>query len=92
MEGPSTVSEVLRVMQGMETSQAPGLDGFVLLYYRMFSTLLLLHLVHPCNALLNGVRLPKACLNNHITLILNRGKDRSDCANYFPISLLNIDL
>lgn len=76
----------------METNRAPGLGGLILLYYQTFSALLVPRLVHSCNTLLHGEDLPAATLSAHTTLIPKEGRDGSDCANYHPIFLLNVDL
>ena len=89
---PFTLEEMYKAIDSLKLGKSPGPDGLSASYYKKFKKLLAPHLVEYFNALGESDGLRQESLLAHITVIPKEGKDTTDCANFRPISLLNIDL
>lgn len=72
--------------------RAPGPDGFSLLYYKTFASTLYQPFLQRFIALCDTHYFLLDTLRVTITVIPQEGKDRTQCASYHLISLLNVDL
>lgn len=75
----------------MQSNKAPGPDGFLVEFFRAFSTKLipLLHSVYT-EALSRG-SLPPTLRQNCISVLLKKDKDQELWTSYRSISLMNLD-
>lgn len=92
MEGDFREEEIKAAIKGLHPSKSPGHDGFSGHYYRKYSELLVPHLCSFFNDLNNSSALAAHENATFIHVIPKPGKDYGDCANYHPISLINVDL
>ncbi len=75
----------------MQSSKAPGPDGFPIEFYKKFADLLGPLLVAVYNESFNTGTLPLTLTQASISLLPKEGKDPTRCESYRPISLLNVD-
>ncbi|XP_063818782.1 uncharacterized protein LOC135056932 [Pseudophryne corroboree] len=87
-----TEEEITAVLRNLKSSKAPGPDGFSASYYKKFAPLLVPHLRVLFNAVLHGAPFPSTMLEARVIVIHKEGRDPRNCANYRPISLLNLDI
>ena len=78
--------------QSNPSNKRPGPEGFSALYYKKFSHVLTPMLTEAFNSLLNNQSFRSETLTAIITMIPKPQSDDSACANYRPISLLNLDI
>ena len=88
---PVAAAEVAQAIVAMQSSKAPGPDGFPIEFYKKFSALLGPLLVAVYNESFNTGTLPSTFTQASISLIPKEGKDPTRCESYRPISLLNAD-
>ena len=92
LENPITAEEVKNTLKQLKPGKAPGPDGFNLLYYKTYVEELMPRFLDAFNSIREGQEMPEETLMAHIAVIKKEGKDPAQCANYRPISLLNVDL
>lgn len=88
---PVVVSEAAEAIAAMQSSKAPGLDGFPIEFYKKFATLLGPLLVAVYNESFHTGTLPLTLTQASILLLPKEGKDPTLCESYRLISLLNVD-
>ncbi|GBG70637.1 hypothetical protein CBR_g7939 [Chara braunii] len=87
LESDITMQELTHAVSSLARHKAPGLDSLPAEFFRNFSLHLLPELLLICQAVWNGASLPEAALQGVITFVFKKG-DRTDIANYRPISLM----
>uniref|UniRef100_A0A803J5J8 Reverse transcriptase domain-containing protein n=1 Tax=Xenopus tropicalis TaxID=8364 RepID=A0A803J5J8_XENTR len=92
MENEVTEDEIKSAIKMLQLSKAPGPDGLTALYYKKFSHILSEHLKVLFNQLLTGDKFPQQTLTANISPIPKPNTDLTDCKNFRPISVLNIDI
>lgn len=79
----------------METNNkkntAPGKDGLIHKFYKLFKHKLVEHLTHLCNSILDNARMPNTWAETNLFLIHKIDKDPLHLRSYTPIALLNTD-
>uniref|UniRef100_A0A8C5LL16 Reverse transcriptase domain-containing protein n=1 Tax=Leptobrachium leishanense TaxID=445787 RepID=A0A8C5LL16_9ANUR len=88
---PITIEELCIALKSMKNGRCPGPDGLPLEYYKFFGEALLPMLLRLFQSVDGITHLHPRTLAATITVIPKPGKDHSDCKNYRPISLLNVD-
>ena len=88
---PIAGAEVQEAIGQLQSGKSPGPDGFVVEFYKAYSTLIIPHLANVYNESFNSGRLPPTLSEANISLLLKKDKDPLECNNYRPISLLNVD-
>uniref|UniRef100_A0A8C5PW05 Reverse transcriptase domain-containing protein n=1 Tax=Leptobrachium leishanense TaxID=445787 RepID=A0A8C5PW05_9ANUR len=88
---PITIEELFNALKSMKNGRCPGPDGLPLEYYKCFREALLPMLLRLFQSVDGITHLHPRTLAATITMIPKPGKDHSDCKNYRPISLLNVD-
>lgn len=92
LEEPINITEIQEVIKELKPGKSPGPDGFTSQYYKTFTHLLSKHLVSVYNNLAKQEHSSDSLLMAYIAVVPKPDKDPTDCANFRPISLLNIDL
>lgn len=92
LEEQISLTEILGAIKGLKPGKSPGPDGYTSAYYKTFSDILSDPLRKALNSLSTPRQIPTDFLAAHITVIHKTGKDPTECPNYRPISLLNLDL
>uniref|UniRef100_A0A803K359 Reverse transcriptase domain-containing protein n=1 Tax=Xenopus tropicalis TaxID=8364 RepID=A0A803K359_XENTR len=92
MENVITEDEVKQAIKTLQLSKAPGPDGLTALYYKKFAHILSPHLTIMFNQLLTGDNFSQQTLTANISPIPKPNSDLTDCKNFRPISVLNIDI
>lgn len=88
---PISTQEINAAISRLKSGKAVGPDGYNSQWYRILRTELVPILLKTFNyILLNGV-VPPSWREATISVILKEGKDRQECGNYRPISVLNLD-
>lgn len=92
LNGPVSEEEFEKVLKDMKVGKAPGPDGLLLQYYKIFKDIL-----KPC--FLSGFRsfnsdphTSPQFFEAHIAVIPKEGKDATQVTNCRPISLINLDV
>uniref|UniRef100_A0A3B3WIQ9 Reverse transcriptase domain-containing protein n=1 Tax=Poecilia mexicana TaxID=48701 RepID=A0A3B3WIQ9_9TELE len=86
-----TIQEIEKAINKLKPNKSPGPDGFNADWYKIYLKDLSPVLLRTFNWVLNGGQIPPSWKETMITVIPKEGKDRLDCSNYRPISLLNQD-
>uniref|UniRef100_A0A3B5R5U9 Reverse transcriptase domain-containing protein n=1 Tax=Xiphophorus maculatus TaxID=8083 RepID=A0A3B5R5U9_XIPMA len=88
---PLTIEEIVAAMKSMQSSKAPGPDGFPVEFFKKFQDKLspILHAVYK-ESLQKG-SLPHTLTQASICLLLKKDKDPNICSSYRPLSLINVD-
>ena len=89
-DGPLTEDELLAAVRGMARNKAPGLDRLPLEFYLSFWSLLAPDLLSVLNFSFRHGHFLMFLRSGVITLLFKKG-DRSNPANWRPITLLNVD-
>lgn len=92
MDGDIQVSEILQCIKELKVGKRPGPDGFTALYYQKFAEVLAPHLATMYNSVKGGHSFSPDLLSANIVMIPKPDKDHSSWANFWPISLINIDM
>lgn len=76
----------------MHNGKSPGPDGFIVEFYKTYSSLLAPILLRMYNDSLKNGKLPPSLYTASVSLLLKKDKNPTCCSSYRPISLLNVDL
>ena len=90
LEGPITLEELTKALKSFENNKTPGCDGLTKEFYMTFWHDLAPVLLETLNYCTQRQLMTNSQRRGVITLI-HKDKDRTNIANYRPISLLNID-
>uniref|UniRef100_A0A0S7ERB2 LIN1 n=1 Tax=Poeciliopsis prolifica TaxID=188132 RepID=A0A0S7ERB2_9TELE len=86
-----TSQEIGKAINRLKLNKSPGPDGFNAEWYKLYLKELSPVLLRAFNWVLNGGQTPSSWRETLITVIPKEGKDKLNCSNYRPISLLNQD-
>lgn len=86
-----TKEEIQSAIRRMKGGKSPGTDGFPTEWYKTIQDQLIPTLLKTFNWVLENKNIPPSWREAMISVIPKEGKDRSDCGNYRPVSLLNND-
>ena len=89
-DGPITLDEARKALEGAATGRSPGSDGLPAEFYLAFWKVLGEDLIEVFNASFPSGHLPPSLRRALITLLYKK-RDRLDPKNWHPISLLNSD-
>lgn len=92
LEDQISLAEIQLAIKGLKPGKSPGPVGYTSAYYKTFSNILSTPLMGALNSLSSPRQVPPDFLSAHVALIPKVDKDTTDCSNYRPISLLNLDL
>lgn len=91
LEEPLSLEELNNAIKSMQTSKAPGPDGYSSEFYKAFSDLLSPVLLDVFNESFSANTLPATFYQACISLLLKQDRDPLDPGSYRPLSLLNVD-
>uniref|UniRef100_A0A8C5Q7A1 Reverse transcriptase domain-containing protein n=3 Tax=Leptobrachium leishanense TaxID=445787 RepID=A0A8C5Q7A1_9ANUR len=91
LTAPIRIEELSAALKALKNGRCPGPDGLPLEYYKCFSNILSPLLLRLFQELDGTKQLHSRTLMASIAVIPKAGKDHTDCKNYRPISLLNVD-
>lgn len=86
-----TTEELEHAISKLKTGKSPGSDGFSAEWYETFKEPLLPILLRAFNWVLEEGEMPPSWREAVIAVLPKEGKDRQDCSNFRPISVLNQD-
>ena len=85
------IEELNAVISKLKTGKSPGADGFTSEWYRTMKEALAPVLLRTFNWVLKKKEIPASWRHAIISVLPKDGKDKLECSNYRPISILNID-
>uniref|UniRef100_A0A8C7ZH32 Reverse transcriptase domain-containing protein n=1 Tax=Oryzias sinensis TaxID=183150 RepID=A0A8C7ZH32_9TELE len=91
LENSVTLEEVKQAIKDLQSSKAPGPDGYTVEFYKSFIDRLAPVLLQVYNESLCLGRLPQTLYQATISVIHKKDKDPTSVSSYRPISLLNVD-
>nr|AAD02930.1 reverse transcriptase [Oryzias latipes] len=86
-----TEEEIQFAIRKLKSGKMAGADGFSPEWYKTMETHLIPTLLKTFNWVMEKKTTPLSWNKAIISIIPKEGKDRLDCANYRPVSVLNID-
>lgn len=86
-----TKEEIQSAIRRMKGGKSPGTDGFPTEWYKAMQDQLIPTLLKTFNWVLENKNIPPSWREAMISVIPKEGKDKLDCGNYRPVSLLNND-
>lgn len=90
LDSPITIGEVEGVVKRMSKGKVPGIDGLPVKFYVRFFSILGIHLVEVIRKVLEERNIRGSMATGVITLLYKKG-ERSDIANYRPLTMLSVD-
>eukprot|EP00079_Xenopus_tropicalis_P032749 XP_017946520.1 PREDICTED: UDP-Gal:betaGlcNAc beta 1,4- galactosyltransferase, polypeptide 1, gene 1 isoform X1 [Xenopus tropicalis] len=93
MSEPISIEEIKVAIKQLKVNKSPGPDGFTGKYYKLFAPKLIpwLHLLF--NDIMNNKgNFSRDDLQAQIAVIPKPEKDHTNCKNFRPISILNLDI
>lgn len=88
---PISTDEINAAITRLKSGKAVGPDGYSSQWYRILRTELVPLLEKTFNYVMHEGEIPPSWREATISVIPKEGKDRRECGNYRPISVLNID-
>lgn len=85
------MEELNKAISRLEANKAPGTDGFTAEWYKSMREQLGPTLLKAFNWILQKKEIPVSWREAIIFVIPKNGKDKLDCGNYRPVSVLNVD-
>lgn len=86
-----TEKEIRAAIAHLKSGKAPGPDGFPSEWYRVMGDSSILVLQSTFNWVLRRNKIPPSWGDAVISIIPKEGKDKFECSNYRPVSMLNQD-
>uniref|UniRef100_A0A3P9MWT0 Reverse transcriptase domain-containing protein n=1 Tax=Poecilia reticulata TaxID=8081 RepID=A0A3P9MWT0_POERE len=86
-----TEEEIDSEISRLKPNKAPGTDGYSFEFYKLLRKPLINLLKNTLNWVLKEGETPRSWREAFIAVIPKEGKDQLDCANYRPVSVLNLD-
>lgn len=86
-----TVKELNLAISRLKSGKSPGSDGFTGEWYKYMKTSLTPLLIRTFNWVLQTGEIPPSWSEALISVIPKEDKDKQECGNYRPISVLNVD-
>lgn len=86
-----TKEELDHAISKLKVNKSPGTDGFNSEWYKVLRKQLAPTLLRACNWVLQKQEIPPSWREAIISVIPKDGKDKTECKNYRPISVLNVD-
>ena len=87
---PISVEEMNEAVTILKSGKAAGPDGYGSQWYCSLRTEIVQLLLMAFNYILQEGKIPPSWREATISVIPNEGKDRRECGNYWPISVLNL--
>ena len=75
----------------LKTNKAPGTDGYTSEFYKVLGEPMIPLLNNAFNWVLKEGDIPNSWSEAHISVIPKEGKDKMECSNFRPVSVLNQD-
>uniref|UniRef100_A0AAQ5YGG3 Reverse transcriptase domain-containing protein n=1 Tax=Amphiprion ocellaris TaxID=80972 RepID=A0AAQ5YGG3_AMPOC len=88
---PITIKEVNVAISKLKLGKSPGSDGYTGEWYKCLKSSLSTLLVRTFNWVLRTGETPPSWHEAVISVIPKENKDKQECGNYRPISVLNVD-
>lgn len=88
---PISTEEINAAITRLKTGRAMGPDGYGPQWYRIFRSELVPTLAKTFNYVLQKGETPPSWKEATVSVIPKEGKDKLECGNYRPISVLNLD-
>jgi len=92
LEEAITLEEIQQAIRNMQSSKAPGPDGYTAEFYKTFIELISPLLLEVFNESLRTGLLPPTFYQASISLLLKKDKDPLSPGSYRPVSLLDVDV